>query len=178
MLDYVAGDTQAFERLYQRHRAALYRYFLRQTRQSAVAEELYQEVWLNLIRARQRYKVEAKFTTYLYHLAHNRLIDHYRRTGRGIPLSYSQEDRDEMETVPADARHEPLNRAVQDQQLDRLAGVIADLPEAQRESFLLKEESGLSLAEIAEATGVGEETAKSRLRYAFKRIRQVMNNDD
>ena len=79
MLCYRDGDAGAFDALYARHKGGLYRYLLRQCREPAAAEELFQDVWMNLIRARARYTVQAKFTTYLYRLAHNRLIDHYRK---------------------------------------------------------------------------------------------------
>ena len=80
---YRDGDAHAFEVLYTRHKGPLYRYLLRQCGAAALAEELFQDVWMKLIRARERYEARAKFTTYLYHLAHNRLIDHYRHAGLG-----------------------------------------------------------------------------------------------
>src|SRR5215207_7311153 len=80
MLAYARGSADAFETLYRRHKAPLYRYLVRQCRDPATAEELFQDIWANIVRARQSYTVAARFTTYLYHLAHNRLIDHYRRS--------------------------------------------------------------------------------------------------
>ncbi len=174
MLDYCAGDAAAFEVLYQRHRGGLYRYILRQCNNARIAEELYQDVWLNLIRARQRYKVQAKFTTYLYHMAHNRLIDYYRKTSTSLPLSYTEDYNEVLNNQAADAGDEPEQRLAGSEQAEQLSLLLQQLPEAQREVFLLKEESGMSLAEIAEATGVGVETVKSRLRYAFKRLRQAI----
>ena len=90
---YRDGDAHAFEVLYTRHKGPLYRYLLRQCGAAALAEELFQDVWMKLIRARERYETRAKFTTYLYHLAHNRLIDHYRRAKAGVPISYAPFDR-------------------------------------------------------------------------------------
>jgi hypothetical protein len=75
---YRDGDAGAFDLLYARHKGGVYRYMLRQCNDRGIAEELYQDVWTNLIRARAGYAVTAKFTTWLYRLAHNRLIDHYR----------------------------------------------------------------------------------------------------
>ena len=82
MLGYRDGDAGAFDVLYARHKGGLYRYLHRQCRDAAAAEELFQDVWMNLIRARTGYTVQAKFTTYLYRLAHNRLIDHYRKNSQ------------------------------------------------------------------------------------------------
>ena len=172
---YRDGDARAFEALYTRHKGPLYRYLLRQCGVPAVAEELFQDVWTKLIRARERYEVRAKFTTYLYHLAHNRLIDHYRRAKTGVPISYG-DDPDEalIEQVADSELRQPDSEFERRRQAQRLLALLAELPEAQREAFLLREESGMSLQEIAETTGVTMETAKSRLRYALVKLRQGM----
>jgi RNA polymerase sigma-70 factor (ECF subfamily) len=175
MQSYCDGDGRAFEVLYGRHKGPLYRYFLRQCRMAAVAEELFQDVWLNLIRARARYVASAKFTTYLYHLAHNRLIDHYRRQAHGLPVSYDDDPEDPLvERVAASPEQQPDARLARSRQMERLVAVLGQLPEAQREVFLLREEGGLSLEEIAMTTGVNVEAAKSRLRYALTKLRQGM----
>lgn len=171
MLRYGAGDTDAFARLYARHKGPLYRYLLRQCGQPAVAEELFQDVWMKLIAARSGYAVQAKFTTWFYRLAHNRLIDHYRASARRVPASYA-DDCPEWAEVPAPAEAQPENQEDRRRQVERLMNLVAELPEAQREVFLLKEEGGLSLEAIAQATGTGPETVKSRLRYALARLRR------
>lgn len=175
MMAYRDGDARAFEDLYQRHKGPVYRYLLRQCRNAAIAEELFQDTWLGLIRARERYEPRAKFTTYLYRLAHNHLIDHYRRQSSGIPLSYTEE----LDDLPANASYtaalqEPVNDLDTRRQVRQLLTLVEGLPDAQREVFLLREESGLSLEEIAHATGVNLETAKSRLRYAMAKLRAGM----
>lgn len=173
MLLYRDGDAGAFDALYGRHRGGVYRYFLRQCSDAAIAEELFQDVWMNLIRARAAYTVQAKFTTYLYRLAHNRLVDHYRRH-RPLVVSSGGDDCDALEGI-ADEREPPAHDALDlKQQATRLKALIAELPEAQREAFLLQQEGGLTVEEIASATGVTRETAKSRLRYAFAKLRQGM----
>lgn len=172
MVRYRDGDAQAFELLYKRHKAPLFRYLRRQCGVVAQAEELFQDVWMKLIGARERYEARAKFTTYLYHLAHNRLIDYYRRAKTGLPMTYD-DDSDEslIEQVPDTDIHEPDNELDRRRLGQRVLERIAALPQAQRETFLLREEGGLSLAEIATVTGVNAETAKSRLRYAIARLR-------
>jgi len=175
MCRYRDGDARAFEVLYERHRGPLYRYFLRQSGIAAVAEELYQDVWMKLIRARGDYEVRAKFTTWLYRLAHHRLIDHYRRARHGLPMSYADDpDDDPLAQVPADESVQPDNELERRREVKRLLRLIGQLPEAQREALLLREEAGFSLEEIAETTGVNAETAKSRLRYAVARLRRGM----
>lgn len=173
MLCYRDGDAGAFDVLYARHRGGVYRYFLRQCRDSAAAEELFQDVWMNLIRARANYTVQAKFSTYLYRLAHNRLVDHYRQH-RPAMVTADEDDCDVLDSI-ADEREQPVDVAIDvKRQAEHLRALIAELPGAQREAFLLQQEGGLTVEEIANATGVSRETAKSRLRYALARLRQGM----
>jgi RNA polymerase sigma-70 factor (ECF subfamily) len=175
MAMYQKGDARAFEALYARHKGGLYRYFLRQCGVAATAEELYQDVWTNLIRARERYEPRAKFTTFLYRMAHNRLVDHYRRQASGVPISYDDDGESPMEQIADAPQRQPDNELEARRQARRLRSLIADLPEAQREAFLLSEEGGLTLKEIAQTTGVNAETAKSRLRYAIAKLRAGLN---
>lgn len=167
-------DAGAFERLYRRHRNGLYRYLLRQCRVASIAEELFQEVWLGVIRSRQSYVVDARFATFLYKVAHNRLIDHYRRATHRPSMSSSDDDCDPLELVPAASHMQPDIKLEAKEQIERFSALLADLPEAQREAFVLHEEAGLTVGEIAVATGVNAETAKSRLRYALARLRRGM----
>jgi RNA polymerase sigma-70 factor (ECF subfamily) len=183
MLAYGDGDFQAFELIYHKHKGALYRYLLRQCGKADVAEELFQDIWTNLIRARGRYRVRAKFTTYLFRLAHNRVIDYYRRQAhnpiqtdrRGNPHG-ADEGIDVAEL--ADGDYEPVeNRLHLERVAARLLQLVDALPPAQREAFLLREEAGLSLEEIADVTGVNAETAKSRLRYAVSKLRKGLSEE-
>jgi len=175
MCQYRDGDAQAFETLYSRHKGGLFRYFARQCYDHAVAEELYQDVWIRVITSRERYEVTAKFTTWVYRIAHNRLIDHYRQSGRQVPRSYEEEDEPDFQAAPA--YNDPARQAAVMQDAEKLIAIVEELPEAQREAFLLKTEGGMSLEAIADATGVNRETAKSRLRYAMNKIRRAMESE-
>lgn len=170
MMRYRDGDTRAFEDLYERYKGPLYRYFLRYGQDQRWAEELYQEVWIKIIRTRNRYKPLAKFSTYLYQLAHNCLIDHVRRQSRR-PHLVSSENRQE----PVDGEHSLEGTIAVTQAKHLFAKALAELPSEQREAFVLREESGLSLEQIAKVTGVGQETAKSRLRYANQKLKGLVS---
>ena len=176
MCRYRDGDVASFDRLYQRHRGPLYRHLLRQCGNRGTADELFQDVWLGVIDARERYQPQARFTTWLYRIAHNRLVDHYRRRPSAGELSLDDEGDggDESPAVLAvmDGAADPALRIEWRQSLGRLADGIDALPPVQREAFLLRQEAGLELDAIAEVTGVGIETARSRLRYAMDRLRQ------
>ncbi|HVP89341.1 MAG TPA: RNA polymerase sigma factor [Casimicrobiaceae bacterium] len=179
MLAYAAGDAAAFDMLYARHKGGVYRYLARQCRQSGVADELFQDVWMNLIRARASYAPTAKFTTWLYRLAHNRMIDHFRASGHLTLVSSDDEaHEDAVMALPAARASEPEPRAENRELGERLRAALAALPPAQREAFLLQQEAGMSLAEIAALTGVGAETVKSRLRYALSKLRAELDELD
>lgn len=174
MESYRDGDSGAFDVLYGRHKGGVFRYMLRQCGNQGVAEELFQEVWMNLIRTRHAYTVQARFSTYLYRLAHNRLIDYYRSQAGGVPASFDDDNAVALESIAGARGSDPAVDVDARQQARRLLQLISELPEAQREAFLLQQESDMSVEEIAQATGVNRETAKSRLRYAIAKLRQGM----
>ena len=176
MLCYRDGDAGAFDELYRRHKGGLYRYLLRQCRDTAAAEELFQDIWMSLIRARGSYTVTAKFTTYFYRLAHNRLIDHYRKHAHAVVLSFDDEQGPALEEPTASGQEQPEARYEGKQLAGRLLALLEALPEAQREAFVLQYDTGMTVEEIATATGVSRETAKSRLRYALGKLRQGMGD--
>ena len=168
MLRYKDGDTVAFETLYRRHNDALYRYLLRLCRHRATAEDVFQDVWGKIIKARASYRPTAKFTTFMYRVAHNCFIDHVRRNKRHA------NNTDLEPELHADTSELP--EAITERHLakERLALALNDLPEEQRDAFLLHEEAGLSIDQIGSVTGCNRETAKSRLRYAVKKLRAAI----
>ena len=168
MLRYQDGDAAAFETLYRRHNDSLYRYLLRLSLNPHTAEDLFQEAWGKIIKARANYRPTARFSTYLFRVAHNCFIDHVRRSKRLV---------DAGESLPepvADPAAEPEQLAEQALVRRRMDQVLKTLPEEQRDAFLLHEEGGLSIDDIALVTGVNRETAKSRLRYAKGKLRAAM----
>jgi RNA polymerase sigma-70 factor (ECF subfamily) len=171
MLAYRGGDAGAFDELYRRHKGGLFRFVLRSVRERSVAEELYQEIWMRAIEARGRYEPQAKFSTWLYTIAHNRLVDHWRKQGLQV---VSLDTESEFSGNPG---FEPQGILEAKQGLARFAQALEALPPAQREAFLMHHEAEMSVAEIARATGAGEEAAKSRLRYAVSKLKQALNDD-
>ena len=173
MVRYRGGDAQAFAALYARHKGPLYRYLLRQVRDAGAAADLFQDVWSRLIATRGRYEARAKFATYLFHIAHNCTIDFFRRDliarrgafPDGIDLQPEPE-------VPEYQRPDGIAELAEQQ--SALLAALGTLPHEQREAFLLHEETGLTIEEIARVTDVGVETAKSRLRYAIRKLKKSL----
>ncbi|MCP4042539.1 MAG: sigma-70 family RNA polymerase sigma factor [Gammaproteobacteria bacterium] len=175
MLAYRDGDNGAFECLFERHRDPLFRYIVRHVGNASFAEELFQDIWMNIVRTRERYEVRAKFTTMLYHMASHRVIDHYRTSGTRNQVLADCES-DDIETFTTEA---PTQARILDgeREVARLQELISTLPPEQRDVFLLYEEAGLSLDQIATITGVARETTKSRLRYAVAKLRTGLGGD-
>jgi RNA polymerase sigma factor (sigma-70 family) len=167
MLAYAGGDAAAFEQLYSRHRGRLYRFLLRQLRDPALADEYFQDIWQRVIVAREGWKPEAAFTTWLFRIAHNRLTDHWRALKHRPPAPVDGEERAARVPDP----DTPERNLSDFEQRRRLQLALAELPDDQREVLQLRLEQELTLEEIGEITGVGRETVKSRLRYAMDKLR-------
>jgi RNA polymerase sigma-70 factor (ECF subfamily) len=173
MLAWVDGNGSAFEALYGRHRQRLYRFLLRQLREPALADELFQDVWQRVIAARAGWKPEATFATWLFRIAHNRLADHWRARQYRPPAPADGDLRAARIPDP-DTPERTLSEFEQRRQL-QLA--LDALPPEQREVVLLRLEQELTLEEIGAITGVGRETVKSRLRYAMDKLRARLPAD-
>jgi RNA polymerase sigma-70 factor (ECF subfamily) len=160
MLRYAAGDAQAFDELYAAHRGALWRFIRRSVKDAAATDDVFQECWSRVIANRARYRPDARFATWLFHIAHNCCMDHWRKSGR----------RDRREAMDEDA-------VAAAEASERLAAALERLPPEQRTAFLLYVEGGLSIAEIGVTTEVNPETAKSRLRYAVARLKLALGDE-
>lgn len=171
MQAYAGGETRAFEALYTRHRGTVYRFLLRSVSRRELADELFQDTWSRVITARERYRPEARFTTWLLQIAHNLLIDGFRRHR---PEEGGEQAELAMQFAENEEHDRPDRVLGEFEQARQLQNALAQLPDDQRSAFLLRVENGLSVEEIAEVTHVGRETAKSRLRYALEKLREAL----
>lgn len=161
---YAHGQEAAFEVLYLRHKDRVFHFLRRQLSNSAVAEELAHDTWLAVIRCSSRYQHKAKFTTWVFSIAHNRLVDHWRKFTTTRPAIL--EEVSEQFLRVEDQSTELL-------QLGDLLQALEVLAPEQLAAVLLKIE-GFSHLEIAEITQAKPETVKSRLRYANKHLRNAV----
>ncbi len=193
MTAWAAGDARAFEQLYARHQAGLYR-FIRRLLGSALnaqTDEVFQDTWLRVVHARTRWEPQgASFRTWLFTLAHHRVIDLLRRSGREVSIdAFESEDGAPWEPgadasasthawqhwpAPAAAASHTEELAFWRRAGEKLLGCLEQLPIPQRSAFLLHHDDGLALEEVANALEVGFETAKTRLRYAMSKLRTCM----
>lgn len=165
MLAYGRGDVSAFECLYQRHKDGLFAFLYRSCPRQEVVEEVAQDAWTAVINQAANYRPEASFKTWLYSIARNRLADFWRR----------RDNRHSGLDGVADPTTKNADPARHDEGGELLAA-IGTLPGEQRDALLLQLQ-GFSLGDIATITGAGEETVKSRLRYARKTLRQQLGEE-
>jgi RNA polymerase sigma-70 factor (ECF subfamily) len=168
---YRTGDAAAFEVLYARHRQGLYRFLVSLCNKAELAEEIYQETWLSLIRSNTQPQGRASFRTWLFQIARNRLIDHWRKHGIHNPLHDSY---DEQLHAQADDSAGPEQQLSLSRDQARLDTALQALPEDQREVFLLRLHGDLEVPQIAVLTNAPLETVKSRLRYALQKLRRLL----
>jgi RNA polymerase sigma factor (sigma-70 family) len=178
MLRFGRGEAAAFEFLYRRHESRVFRYLHRNVKNEAAANDLMQEVWFAVVRGAAKYQPTAKFTTWLFTIAHNRMVDMIRANHRLQSLDAGDDaDLEAMSPLDRLADSPKLEPAAQVQSQDEAAALlnaVAQLPAEQRSAFLLQAEGDLSVEEIAAATGSNFETVKSRLRYARAKLRQLL----
>src|SRR5579859_5856077 len=177
MVRFARGDADAFENLYRRHESRVFRYLHRNVRDEAAANDLMQEVWLAVVRRAASYQPTAKFTTWLFTIAHHRMVDLIRTTGRLQSLEADGADTPGaglLDSLAADPKLEPPAEVQSQCEATALLNAVAQLPPDQRSAFLLQAEGDLSVEEIAAATGSSFETVKSRLRYARTKLRQLL----
>lgn len=175
MRRYAVGDAKSFEALYERHEMRVWRYLERNVHNSAIADELMQEVWFSVAREAARYQPSARFSTWLFTIAHNRMVDAFRANRSQVSLEALGPDGDPAAAqCISDPQYGPQALAVAYQQAQALNRAVAALPKEQREAFLLHVEGELTVDEIAVVTDCSFETAKSRLRYARSKLRELL----
>jgi RNA polymerase sigma-70 factor, ECF subfamily len=186
MLAFRDGEAAAFEELVARHKRGLYNYLLRSVHTQSRAEELLQEVFLRVVRAKDRYQRTARFTTWVYTIARNLCVDESRRQKfrRTVPLEAKRRGRDHdsdgatvLDVTPAAQVGTDLASETASIR-ERVAAAIQNLPDDQREVFIMRQFGGLSFKQIGEAVGAPENTVKSRMRYALDKLRGDLRDID
>ncbi len=166
MRDYQQGDSIAFDVLYQRHKDKLFNFVYRSCQSPEAVEDIAHDTWMAIIRSIETYQPSARFTTYLYRIARNKIIDHWRK-----PKVTELDDVELDDISQSSLVHGHEDHGIEQLQLlNSLMNALQQLPEEQREAFLLKEE-GFSQNEIADITNSKPETVKSRVRYARQQLR-------
>jgi len=166
---YSDGKQSAFDIIYQRHSAPLYRFILRQCNQNiSLSEEIFQDTWMNIIKNSKQFQAKSSFSTYLYQVTRHKIIDHARKKISHREDEHSN-DSDALESAKMEQPDEKTQLAIC---IELLQQCIQKLPDEQKEAFILKQETEHTLDELARITQTTLETFKSRLRYAMKKLRE------
>jgi RNA polymerase sigma-70 factor (ECF subfamily) len=182
MVRFQSGERSAFTWLVRRHQAPLYNFAFRLLRSSPAAEEVVQDAFVRVVINAGEFKHAAKFSTWLYAITRNLCIDHVRKRKLRNHPSLDESKGDEGGDGPtlaertADGRSNVERAAASLEIRERLVEAVDDLPDEQREVFLLREVSNLPFREIAEIVGIPENTVKSRMRYALERLQAALSD--
>jgi RNA polymerase sigma factor (sigma-70 family) len=176
MARFAHGDTRAFETLYDRHEKPVWRFVLRSVKESAIADDVTQELWFAVARTATTYQATAKFRTWLFTMARNRVIDLSRTAKSNVSIDEENDEGEAMfSELAADSRLGPLRQLESKDTARQLIEAVEQLPADQREAFLLQADGDMSVEDIASATNVSFETAKSRLRYARAKLKSLLS---
>lgn len=182
MAAYRAGEARAFAVLVTRHKRGLYNFLLRSVHQPSRAEELLQDVFVRVIRSKDRWEQTAKFSTWVYTIARNLTIDESRRQrfrdhqsldAKRTRGADGEQGRSMLDTLPSGDLPTDVE-ADRPTLQGRLQAAVEALPEDQREVFTLRQVVGLSFKEIGDIVGAPENTVKSRMRYALEKLRTLL----
>lgn len=176
------GDPRAFEYLVARHQRGLFNFLLRSVHNKSRAEELLQDVFLRVVRSKERYQHTARFSTWIYTIARNLCVDESRRAKFRRTISLDAPQRDDSTSTMLDrtaSKDVGTDRAAAAPRIRaRVAAAVKELPDEQREVFLMRQLKGLSFKEIGAIVGAPENTVKSRMRYALEKIRNELADLD
>jgi RNA polymerase sigma-70 factor (ECF subfamily) len=175
------GDADAFEELVRRYERPLYNFILRSVRRRERADELLQDVFLKIVQRSQDFKGNSKLSTWLYTIARNLCIDHSRKMvfrrhkSLDAPSQSGDDEGPSLLERTAGADLGADREAIAKDLKLRIAAAVEELPEEQREVFLMRQVQGMAFKEIADVIGVPENTVKSRMRYALERLQRALD---
>ncbi|MCB0792478.1 MAG: sigma-70 family RNA polymerase sigma factor [Flavobacteriales bacterium] len=175
---YLEGNEHAFEILLQRHKRKVWSHIYLMVRDRETTEDLFQEAFIKVVHTLKegKYNEEGKFLPWVMRIAHNLVIDHFRRNKK-MPLVRSNDDHDVFATIAQPGKNVE-QRMVNVQIDDDVRKLIDHLPEEQREVVIMRTYMGMSFKEIAEQTDVSINTALGRMRYALINMRKLIKKHD
>jgi len=172
---YLAGNQSSLEKLIRRHKNRIFAYILMIVKEKELAEDLFQDTFIKVINTIRSgsYKEEGKFIQWAMRIAHNLIIDHFRKSKR-IPTIENRDDFDIFEKVriPVESIEE---RIITEQIHKDVKKLIDYLPKEQREVLIMRHYGDMSFKDIAEVTNVSINTALGRMRYALINLRKLVD---
>jgi RNA polymerase sigma-70 factor (ECF subfamily) len=175
---YLEGNEKAFETLLHRHKRKVWSHIYLMVRDREVTEDLFQEAFIKVVHTLKtgKYNEEGKFLPWVMRIAHNLVIDHFRRNKK-MPLVRSNDDHDVFATLSQPGKN--VEQRMVNVQIDEdVRKLIDHLPEEQREVVVMRTYLGMSFKEIADQTDVSINTALGRMRYALINMRKLIKKHE
>ena len=175
---YIQGDERSLEKLIKRHKQRIYNFIYSKVFDRDLTEDIFQDTFIKVIRTLKlgNYNEEGKFVSWVMRIAHNLVIDHFRKNSR-IPKFESNNDFD-IFSVLKDNEIDIENKMIKDQILVEVKKIINLLPDDQKEVLVYRYYNELSFKEISEKTGVSINTSLGRMRYALINLRNIIKKQN
>ncbi|MCG3174484.1 MAG: ECF RNA polymerase sigma factor SigW [Myxococcota bacterium] len=177
---YRRGEVKAFETLYERHKRAVFRFACRYLGSEGLAEDVMQDVFIKIVRNAAAWEGRSSFTTWMYAITRNQCLDeqrklaHRRHASLDAPADGDPEGRT-LHELTADQQPGAERDSSAREAMERVRQAIANLPEEQREVFVLRQTANIKFKDIAAMLDIPENTVKSRMRYALESIRAELD---
>ena len=176
---YLTGDNKAFETLLLRHKNRIFRFILMKIKDRELADDVFQETFMKIINTLQlgKYNEEGKFLPWAMRIAHNLVIDHFRKTSKVRMISESSSFSDDYSifNVLSTGEENTLETITRTELETQMVGLIDHLPETQREIIQMRIFQDLSFKDIAEMENISINTALGRMRYALMNLRKLID---
>ena len=175
--NYIGGDESSLEKLIRKHKSRIYNFIFSKVLNRDIAEDIFQDTFIKVIKTLKRgfYNEEGKFLPWIMRIAHNLVIDHFRRNNR-IPKFESNNDYDIFQNL-SDSSLNAEKSIIKDQVSSDLQVLVEELPSDQKDVVIMRLYRDMSFKEIAENTGVSINTALGRMRYAIINLRKMINDN-
>lgn len=176
--NYISGDEKALEILINKHNQRITSFIYSKVLDKAITEDIFQDTFIKVIKTLKRgaYNEEGKFLPWVMRIAHNLIIDHFRRNKR-MPKFQGTEDFN-IFSVLGDNKLDAERQLIKDQIEDDLGLLIEELPDDQKEVLIMRMYRDMSFKEISENTGVSINTALGRMRYALINLRKIIEKNN
>ncbi len=176
--DYMKGDENALSILIQRHKQRIYSFIYSKVYDRDVSEDIFQDTFIKVIRTLKKgnYNEEGKFLPWVMRIAHNLVIDHFRK-GNRMP-KFEDNGEYSIFSIISDGNLNAENRLIKLQIEEDLRSLIQELPDDQREVLVMRMYKDMSFKEISDKTGVSINTALGRMRYALINLRKVIEKNN
>ncbi|REJ80463.1 MAG: RNA polymerase subunit sigma-24 [Bacteroidetes bacterium] len=172
---YQKGDQSAISELIRRYKQRIYSSIFFLVRNRELAEDLFQETFIKIINSlrKNHYNEQGKFLPWALRIAHNLVIDHFRKQ-KLMPLQHDSEEFSVFDILPQKEKN-PVERIIHDEKMELVRALLDKLPKDQREVVILRHYGGLSFKEISKMLDININTALGRMHYAILKMREVMD---